>query len=413
MNQPVPASSVQPGAPSASPSKSGPVMAVLIGISVSHMLNDLMQSLLPAVYPILKANYNLSFTEIGIIAMVFHIVASFLQPLIGLYTDKVPKPYSLPIGMGFTFFGLLLLSVASNYPLILIAAAMVGMGSAVFHPDSSRVARMASGGRPGFAQSFFQVGGNLGTAIGPLLAALIVVPFGQPSLAFFSLAAFTAIIILSAVGRWYANRLKNPPVKRKVAAEVSPEARRRVLFGIGVLLLLIVSKHTYMSSLQSYYTFYLIGKFGLSTQSAQLLLFVFLGAVALGTFFGGPIGDKIGRKSVIWFSILGVLPFTLALPYVGLVPTVILTIIIGLVLASAFPAIIVFGQELMPNKVGTVAGFFFGFAFGVAGIAAAILGRVADAMGIDFVYQVCAFLPAIGLMAFFLPDPHREKNVKG
>jgi len=394
--------------------KAGPVNAVLMGISVSHFLNDMMQSLLPAVYPILKENFSLDFSQIGLIALVFHIVASFLQPGIGYFTDKRPKPFSLSIGMGSTFLGLLLLSVAPNYPIVLLAAAMVGMGSAVFHPESSRVARLASGGRLGFAQSFFQVGGNLGTAIGPLLAALIVVPFGQPSIGWFSLAAFTAMAILFHVGRWYQARLASAPARhRSGGPALGGLSAGRIRLGIVVLLLLVISKHTYMASLGSYYTFYLIHKFGLSTQSAQIMLFVFLGAVALGTFFGGPLGDRFGRKYVIWFSILGVLPFTLALPYASLIWTGVLSVIIGFILASAFPAIIVFGQELMPDKVGTIAGFFFGFAFGVAGIAAALLGRVADSMGIEFVYQVCAFLPLMGLIALFLPDPRhlREGNV--
>lgn len=410
MNQPVAASSVADAAPAGAPAaKSGPVMTILVGISFSHLLNDLMQSLLPSIYPILKQNFSLDFTQVGLIGMVFHITASFLQPAIGAFTDRRPKPFSLSIGMGSTFIGLLLLAIAPNFWVVLLSAAMIGLGSAVFHPESSRVARLASGGRPGFAQSFFQVGGNAGAAIGPMLAALIVVPFGQKSIAWFSIAAFAAIGILFFVGRWYKAHLSALPAKRRAASADTGLTRRDVRLGVGLLLLLVISKHVYMVSLGSFYTFFLMNKFGLSTQSAQLMLFAFLGAVALGTFFGGPLGDRFGRKYVIWFSILGVLPFTLALPHVSLLWTGVLSVLIGMVLASAFPAIVVFGQELMPDKVGTVAGFFFGFAFGVAGIAAALLGYVADAKGIDFVYQVCAFLPAIGLLALFLPDPHRAR----
>ncbi|CAN5129710.1 MFS transporter [soil metagenome] len=390
-------------APDAAPlATAGPAYLVLGGISLSHFLNDTMQSLIPSVYPILKANYALDFGQIGLITLAFQITASLLQPVVGHFTDRKPLPFSLAIGMGFTFFGLLLLSIAHVYAVILVAAALVGLGSAVFHPESARIARLASGGRYGLAQSVFQVGGNAGSALGPVLAALIVVPFGQPSLAWFSSIAFLAIVLLWQIGRWYKPRI----VPRGAAAVVRhPNAptSRRVGFAIAILIVLVFSKFIYMSSLTSYYTFYLIGKFGLSTQSAQLYLFLFLAANAVGTFFGGPIGDRIGRRYVIWFSILGVLPFTLALPFAGLLGTAVLSVIIGLILSSAMPAILVYAQELVPHRFGMISGLFFGFAFGAGGIGAAILGEVADHMGIAFVYQLCAVLPAIGLLAVLLP----------
>jgi FSR family fosmidomycin resistance protein-like MFS transporter len=380
----------------------GPAYVVLGGISFSHFLNDTMQSLIPSVYPILKENYALDFAQIGMITLAFQVTASLLQPVIGHITDKKAQPFSLAIGMGFTFAGLLMFSAAHVYGMILIAAGFVGLGSAIFHPESSRIARLASGGRYGFAQAVFQVGGNLGSAMGPVLAALIVVPFGQPSIAWFSSIAFVAIVLLWQIGRWYKPRI----VPRTSAVhERHPDAPtpRRTAVAIGILVVLVFSKFVYLSSLTSYYTFYLMEKFHVSTQNSQLLLFIFLGANAVGTFFGGPIGDRFGRRYVIWFSILGVLPFTLLLPYSGLGLTVVLTIVIGLVISSAMPAILVFAQELMPHRFGMISGLFFGFAFGAGGLGAAMLGELADAKGIEFVYHVCAFLPAIGLLAVFLP----------
>lgn len=380
----------------------GPVYLVLGGISFSHFLNDTMQSLIPSVYPILKENYSLSFAQIGLITLAFQITASLLQPVVGSVTDRKPQPFSLAIGMGFTFIGLLMLSGAHNFAMLVLSAAMIGLGSAIFHPESSRIARMASGGRYGFAQSVFQVGGNLGSAIGPVLAALIVVPFGQPSIAWFSSIAFVAIVVLWRIGSWYKPRIKarGSAAPKRLAGAPSGS---RVAMAIGILIMLVFSKYIYLSSLSSYYTFYLMHKFAVTTQTSQLLLFVFLGAVAAGVYFGGPLGDRFGRRYVIWFSILGALPFTLLLPYVNLEWTVILSVIIGLIISSAMPAIIVYAQELVPHRFGMISGLFFGFAFGAGGLGAAMLGVVADAKGIDFVYAVCAFLPAIGLLAMFLP----------
>jgi FSR family fosmidomycin resistance protein-like MFS transporter len=370
---------------------------VLVALSVSHLLNDTIQSLIAAVYPVLKASYALSFTQIGLITLAFQCTASLLQPIVGQYTDRRPQPFSLVLGMGVTLAGLLLLSVADRFPTILLAAGLVGVGSAVFHPEASRMARMASGGRHGLAQSLFQVGGNGGSALGPLLAAFVVVPWGQRSLAWFSVAAVAAMLILSRVGMWYSDHLAERAA-RKVVATASPVSPRRVAFAVGILLCLIFSKYFYLASLTSYYTLYLIDTFGIGVADAQLRLFVFLGAVAAGTFLGGPVGDRVGFKAVIWGSILGVLPFTLALPYVGLTWTTVLTVPIGLILASAFSAIMVYAQELMPSRVGMVAGLFFGFAFGMGGAGAAILGWLADQTSIGFVYRVCAFLPMIGLI---------------
>ncbi|WP_438274137.1 MFS transporter [Nitrobacter sp.] len=380
----------------------GPAYLVLGGISFSHFLNDTMQSLIPSVYPILKENYALDFAQIGMITLAFQVTASLLQPVVGYVTDRKAQPFSLAIGMGSTFVGLLLLSVAHVYGMILISAGLIGLGSAVFHPESARIARMASGGRYGFAQSVFQVGGNFGSAMGPVLAALIIVPFGQPSIAWFSSIAFVAIVLLFQIGRWYKPRIAP---RRSALQARSPEAptAARTAIALAILIVLVFSKFIYMSSLTSYYTFYLIEKFHVSTQTSQLLLFVFLAAVAVGVYFGGPLGDRFGRRYVIWLSILGVLPFTLLLPFANLPGTVALTVIIGLIISSAMPAIIVFAQELMPHRFGMISGMFFGFAFGAAGIGAAILGEVADAKGIEFVYQTCAFLPAIGLLAMFLP----------
>jgi FSR family fosmidomycin resistance protein-like MFS transporter len=383
----------------------GTVFTILAAISFSHLLNDLVQSLLPAIYPILKASYHLDFAKVGLITLTYQLTASLLQPLIGLYTDRRPKPWSLPFGMGFTFIGLVLLSIASNFSSILIAASFVGAGSAVFHPESSRVARLASGGQHGLAQSVFQVGGNAGQALGPLLAAFIIVGRGQRSIIWFTSVAIIAIVLLTRVSLWYKQH-QAVAVKSHASAAVihAGLTSRKVAGSIAVLIALMFSKFVYLSSLNSYYTFYLIGKFHLSVKSAELHLFVFLFAVAAGTVIGGPIGDRIGRKYVIWCSILGVLPFTLLLPHANLFWTSVLSVLIGLILASAFSAIVVYAQELMPGRVGMVSGLFFGFAFGMAGLGAAILGRLADSTGITFVYQVCAFLPAIGLLTGFLPN---------
>ena len=377
--------------------------AILASISVCHLLNDMMQSLLPAIFPILKSSFGLDFAQIGLIALANQLTASLLQPLVGMYTDRRPRPYSLVAGMSFTLAGLLLLAMTDTFTLLLLAAALVGVGSSVFHPESSRIARLASGGQHGFAQSFFQTGGNLGSSIGPLLAAFIVLPRGQRSIAWFSLAAFAAIAILWQVGRWYAQHQTTTAAKRS-ATPHHALTRRQVRVALVVLVALVFSKYVYLASLASYYTFFLIHKFELSVRSAQLHLFAFLGAVAVGTFVGGPVGDRIGRKYVIWGSILGVLPFSLALPYANLFWTGVLSVVIGLILASAFSAILVYAQELVPGRVGLVSGLFFGFAFGIGGLGAAVLGEVADLTSIDVVYHVCSFLPAIGLLAGFLPD---------
>ena len=385
---------------------------VLGAISFAHFLNDMIQSLILAIYPLLKGTFDLSFTQIGLITLVYQLTASLLQPVVGLYTDRNPKPRSLSVGMGCTLVGLLLLAMAPNYAVLLIAAALVGMGSSIFHPESSRVARMASGGKHGLAQSIFQVGGNAGSAAGPLLAAWVVFPNGQKSVAWFSLAALVAIVVLWRVGTWYGRRHLAFALKAKAQAVAhTPLSKRRVAWTLVILMVLIFSKYFYMASISNYYTFYLIEKFNLTVQSAQIYLFGFLLALAAGTILGGSIGDRIGRKRVIWASILGVAPFTLALPYVDLAWTGVLTFIIGFILASAFSAILVFAQELMPGKVGTVSGLFFGFAFGMGGIGAAVLGTLADAHGIEYVYRLCAFLPLLGLLTAFLPDLGRAPNL--
>ncbi len=386
-----------------------PILAML---SVCHLLNDLIQSLLPAIYPLLKTNFALDFGQIGLITLTFQVTASLLQPLVGIYTDRHPMPYSLSIGMGCTLGGLLLLSQASTFPMLLLAAALVGSGSSVFHPESSRVARMASGGQHGLAQSLFQVGGNLGSAIGPLLAAFIVMPRGQGSVAWFAIAALVAIVLLARIGGWYREQV---PAHRaaRASARATRLPRRSVMLAMAVLGALIFSKYFYLASLSSYFTFYLMHKFALSAQSAQIHLFIFLGAIAAGTLAGGPVGDRIGRKVVIWVSILGVLPFTLLLPHANLFWTTVLSIVIGLVLASAFSAILVYAQELVPGRTGVISGLFFGFAFGMGGIGAALLGQLADHVGIETVYRICAWLPAIGLLAWFLPavdSPRRNPH---
>jgi FSR family fosmidomycin resistance protein-like MFS transporter len=385
----------------ASRGKAGMGLVLLGAISFSHLLNDLLQSLLPAVYPILKANYALSFGQVGAISLVYQITASLLQPIIGHVTDKRPMPYSLPVGMVFTGAGMLLVAGAGSYPALLAAVMLIGVGSAVFHPESSRVARLASGGRHGFAQSIFQVGGNLGASLGPLSAAFLVAPRGQAAIGWFALAALLGMTVLSFVSRWYSVRARQ--VARRDVAATAILPRRHIAIAMAVLLVLMLSKFFYLASMGSYYTFYLMSRFHVDLQTAQLCLFVFLGSVAAGTIIGGPIGDRIGRDRVILGSILGVLPFTLALPHVGFTMTVLLTVPIGLLLASAFPALVVYAQELMPNRIGTVSGLMFGLAFGFGGLGAALLGYLADATSIRLVYQLCAFLPALGLLAAFLP----------
>ena len=382
---------------------------VLGALSCAHFLNDMMQSLIIAIYPILKGEFQLSFVQIGMITLTYQICASLLQPAIGLYTDKHPKPYSLSVGMAFTLAGMITMAYAASYGGVLVAAALIGTGSAVFHPESSRIARLASGGRHGLAQSIFQVGGNGGAAMGPLLAAWIILPRGQTSMAWFALAALAAIILLARVGTWYKNQHLNRSKPGAHTAAVSPVSPRTAAWSIGILVLLLFSKYFYVASISSYYSFFLIEKFHVSVRSAQIHLFVFLLAMALGTLFGGPLGDRIGRKRVIWVSILGIAPFALLLPYADLLWTGILTFFIGLILSSAFSAIVVFAQELIPGKVGAVSGLFFGFAFGIGGIGAALLGVVADRYGIDYVYKICAFLPLLGCVAAFLPN---IENVK-
>jgi FSR family fosmidomycin resistance protein-like MFS transporter len=378
--------------------------SILAAISFCHLLNDMMQSLLPAIYPILKANYGLDFGQIGLITFTFQFTASLLQPVIGFYTDLRPKPYSLAVGMGFSLLGLLLLGRASSYTLLLAAAGLVGLGSAVLHPESSRVARMAAGKQPGLAQSLFQLGGNLGSSIGPLFAAVVVLQFGQHSVSWFALAAVIGMLLLVRVGHWYKQhglaRMRSHHARTKSRA---PLPRGKVTFAMSVLVMLMFSKFFYMASISSYFTFYLIDRFDVPVRNAQLHLFLFLASVAFGTLVGGALGDRFGRKFVIWASILGVLPFTLVLPYANLFWTTVLSVPIGMILASAFPAIVVYGQELLPFKVGTVAGLLFGLAFGLGGIGAALIGHLADATNIQFVFRLCAFLPALGLLAAFLP----------
>jgi FSR family fosmidomycin resistance protein-like MFS transporter len=384
---------------------------VLGAIGFSHFLNDMLQSLIPAIYPLLKSAFVLSFGQIGLITLTYQITASLLQPLVGFYTDRHPKPYSLSIGMGCTLSGLILLAFAPSYAALLAAAALVGTGSSIFHPESSRIARMSAGGQYGLAQAIFQVGGNAGTALGPLLAACVVIPRGRNSLAWFSLIAFIAILVLWQVGNWYKrHQLRGSQTAGRLSYTQKPLPPKIVTKSMLILLVLMFSKFFYMASLGSYYTFYLMSKFHLSVQSAQVHLFVFLFALAIGTVVGGPVGDRIGRKRVIWASILGVAPFTLMLPYANLACTGALTFVIGLILASAFPAILVFAQELVPGNVGMISGLFFGLAFGMAGIGAAVLGKLADAHGIEYVFRLCAFLPLLGLFAAFLPEIKKRSN---
>jgi FSR family fosmidomycin resistance protein-like MFS transporter len=382
---------------------------LLGALSFSHFLNDMMQSLIVAIYPLLKGEFHLSFVQIGAITLTYQACASLLQPIIGIYTDRHPKPYSLSSGMCFTLVGIVTLGFAPNYASVLAAAALIGAGSAIFHPESSRIARLASGGRHGLAQSIFQVGGNAGSAMGPLLAAWIILPQGQPSLAWFAIAALIAIVVLARVGGWYKRQHIDRPKTAQVSAAIGPVSPARVRWSIAVLVLLIFSKYFYIASITSYFSFYLIEKFHISVRSAQIYLSVFLLAMALGTLFGGPLGDRIGRKRVIWVSILGIAPFSLILPYVDLMWAGILTFVIGLILSSAFSAIVVFAQELMPGNVGAVSGLFFGFAFGIGGIGAAVLGSLADQHGIEFVYRICAYLPLLGMVAAFLPNIEHKR----
>jgi len=381
------------------------VPAILIALSVSHLLNDAIQALIPSIYPLLKTSFGLTFTQIGMITFTFQMTGSVFQPVVGLYTDRHPKPYSLAIGMTVTLGGLIFLALAPNYGAVIAAAAMVGLGSSIFHPEASRIARTASGGRHGFAQSLFQTGGNAGSALGPLLAAWVVVPHGQRHILWFTLVALAGIIVLARVGGWYRRRLLAGVAKAvQQAAGRTPLPRRTVVVALLILMTLVFSKYFYLVSMTSYYTFYMIGKFGVSVQESQVVLFAFLIAVAAGTIIGGPFGDRFGRKKVIWISILGMAPFSLVLPHVGFAGTVGLSIVIGLVMASAFSAILVYATELVPGRVGLIAGLFFGLAFGAAGIGAALLGKLADWTSIDFVFQVCAFLPLLGLLTAFLPN---------
>jgi len=386
------------------------LIRVLLALSMSHLINDTLQAVIPALYPVFKDSFHLTFTQIGWIAFTYQVTGSLLQPLVGTFTDRRPIPYSLPVGMTFTLLGILVFSRATQFPHLVAAASLTGVGSAIFHPEASRLARLASGGRHGFAQSLFQVGGNFGTSLGPLIAAGLIVPRGQRALIWCTLLAVAGIALLTRLGLWYSRHLDLARQQRKSAHAISALPRRRVIFALFILCVLTFSKYVYLVSLTNYYTFYLIARFSLSVQQAQYCLFAFLFAVAAGTFFGGPVGDRIGRKYVIWASILGIAPFTLALPYTGLVTTILLSLIIGAVLASAFSAILVYATELVPGKVGMIAGLFFGLAFGIAGIAAALLGKLADHRGIEAVYHVCSFLPLLGIVTMFLPDLHQEKR---
>lgn len=389
------------------------VFQILFTISFCHLLNDMMQSIIPAVYPLIKTHFSLSFTEIGLITLTFQLTASLLQPFVGHFTDRKPRPMSLVAGMSFTFMGLILFSFAESFPVLLVGVGLVGVGSSVFHPESSRVAHLASGGRKGLAQSIFQVGGNTGSAIGPLLAALIVMPYGMKGVTWVSLAAVIGMILLWQVGKWYANHLylkKQKPVSAD--ALIRPVvSKRRIIFAVAILLVLIFSKYFYLASMTSYFTFFLIDKFHITPQQSQLYLFAFLAAVAVGTIIGGPLGDKFGRKYVIWLSILGAAPFTLVLPYVGLFWTIVLAVIIGVIIASAFSAILVYATDLVPGKVGTIAGLFFGFAFGLGGLGSAVLGNLADHTSIGFVFRLCAFLPLLGVITGFLPNVEGRKTM--
>ncbi|WP_264524272.1 MFS transporter [Flavobacterium sp. N502536] len=388
------------------------VFSILFTISFTHFINDMLQAVIPAVYPILKTKFSLTFTEVGLITLTYQLTASILQPFIGFYTDKKPRPYSLAIGMGFTLVGLAAVAVASSFVNILLAVSLIGIGSSIFHPESSRVAHLASGGKKGLAQSIFQLGGNAGSAIGPLLAAIIVVPYGQFNIIWFCLAAIVGIVILSGIAKWYQEHLNLKALNKSAVTEEKPHSlsKQKVIFSLGILLVLIFSKYFYMASMTSYYTFYLIDKFHLSVQESQIYLFAFLGAVAAGTLFGGALGDRFGRKYIIWISILGVAPFTLLLPYVSLFWTGILSVIIGLIISSAFSAILVYATELVPGKVGLIAGLFFGLAFGMGGLGSAVLGKLADTTSIEYVFKICAFLPLIGVLTSLLPNIEGKKG---
>lgn len=389
------------------PAADGTVFAIILAVSLCHFINDVMQSLLAAIYPLLKDGYNLDFWQIGLLTLAFQGTASLLQPVIGMYTDKRPLPYSLPAGMAFSLVGLIVLAYAHSYPVLVLGAMLIGFGSAIFHPESSRVARLASGGRFGLAQSLFQLGGNFGQAVGPLLAAFIVVPFGQTSISWFAVGSLVGIVVLWQVGGWYAAHLRDR-LGRKMPAPMFPALPRgRVIIALTVLMILTFSKNIYTASLSSYYTFYAIDKFGVSVQGSQIMLFAFLAASAAGLILGGLFGDRFGARTVIWFSIVGVLPFTLALPYANLFWINVLSVLIGLILSSAFPAIVVYAQELVPGRVGLIAGIFFGLAFGFGGIGAAALGVLADSKGIDYVFWLCSFLPLLGLLTIFLPKMSR------
>jgi FSR family fosmidomycin resistance protein-like MFS transporter len=389
---------------SASPRAAGGAFVILGAITFCHLLNDVMQALLPAIYPMLKSGFGLSFGQVGLLTLIFQVTASLLQPMVGLYTDHRPQPYSLPLGMACSLAGMVTLAFAPNFPALLAGAALLGIGSSIFHPESSRLARLASGGAHGFAQSFFQVGGHVGSALGPLLAAFVVLPQGRDSLAWFALVALLGMCILVGVGRWYGRAVRSRATKPELLARRVTLPASQVRLAMVVLIALIFSKFFYLASITSYYTFYLMHRFGLSIETAQIYLFVFLAASAAGLLVGGPVGDRFGRKKVIWGSIVGVLPLTLALPHVGLTATLIVSIFIGLILSSAFSAIVVYGQELMPGRIGMVSGLFFGLAFGMGGIGAAVLGELADWTSIEFVYRVCSFLPMIGLLTVFLPN---------
>ncbi|UOE46706.1 MFS transporter [Mucilaginibacter sp. SMC90] len=388
------------------------VYSILFTISLAHFINDMLQSVIPSIYPLIKQRFSLNFTQIGLITFTYQITASILQPFVGLYTDKKPKPYSLAAGMGFTLSGLLLASFAGSFYIMLIAVSLIGIGSSIFHPESSRVAHLASGGKKGLAQSIFQLGGNAGSAVGPLLAALIVIPYGQSNVIWFCLIALAGIVVLLRIAKWYAEHLslkaKNKNIKEGVHLNLS---KRRVIFSLIVLLVLIFSKYFYLASITSYYTFFLISKFHLSIQQSQIYLFMFLGSVAAGTLFGGPLGDRFGRKYIIWISILGVAPFTMLLPYVSLFWTGVLSVFIGLILSSAFSAILVYATELVPGKVGLIAGLFFGLAFGMGGLGSAVLGKVADMTSINYVFKICAYLPLIGIFTGLLPNIEAKRAV--
>jgi MFS transporter, FSR family, fosmidomycin resistance protein len=389
------------------------VFSILFTISFTHLLNDLLQAVIPAVYPVFKSKFHLTFSQIGLITLTYQLTASLLQPFVGMYTDKKPRPYSLAIGMGFTLLGLLAVAFANSFVNLIWAVSLIGIGSSIFHPESSRVAHLASGGKKGLAQSIFQLGGNAGSAIGPLLAAVIVVPYGQPNIAWFCLGAILAIIVLLKIGKWYKAHLYQRSLNKVVITEEVHHSlsKKRVYFSLAILLILIFSKYFYMASMTSYYTFYLINKFHVSIQESQIYLFAFLGAVAAGTLIGGPLGDRFGRKYIIWISILGVAPFTLLLPYVGLFWTAVLSVVIGIIISSAFSAILVYATELVPGKVGMIAGLFFGFAFGMGGLGSAVLGKLADQTSIGYVFKVCAFLPLIGVFTGLLPNIEGKKQI--